>query len=171
MFLIASLLVVGGVAFAIDRAAGFLLMVIAGTLILWYPVAGILWVNNHAGISSFIIRSWQSLSGVRTPGEVYQECGGSSPIPSDTLWGVAVVVALWALSVFLVFFDILLGFGAIIGIPVGVVATGIGAVTSLLTRQKDALAFGLTILSFGLGLMVAMGLSMRIVHAATGAMC
>jgi nucleoside phosphorylase len=73
--------------------------------------------------------------------------------------------------VFLVFFDILLGFGAIIGIPVGVVATGIGAVTSLLTRQKDALAFGLTILSFGLGLMVAMGLSMRIVHAATGAMC
>lgn len=171
MFLIASFLVVGGVAFAVDRVAGTLLFVVAGTMILWYPMAAIMWFNDHTGSERFIIGSWQSLSGVRNPGEVYQQCGGGSSIPSNSLWGVALIAALWALSIFLVFINLFLGFGAIVGVPVGIVAAGLGAIGTLVTRTKEPLYAGLVILVCGLGCLVAAGLVMRIVHFSTGIMC
>jgi len=170
MVLIGLFLVFGGTTYAVSRAAPAVLVVIAGTLLLWYPMAAIMWLNDRIGTKNFIIHSWQSLSGVRTPGEVYQQCGGSSPIP-DTLWGVALVVCLWALSMFLVFFDIFLGFGAIIGVPLGLLAAALGAIGTLIFRSKDPLIGGLTVLMMGLGCMVAMGLAMRIVHFSTGIMC
>jgi hypothetical protein len=171
VILVGLFLACGGTAYAVSRAAPAILVVIAGTLLLWYPMAGIMWLNDRIGTNNFIVHSWQSLSGVNTPGEVYQQCGGSSSIPSDTLWGVALVVCLWALSAFLVFFDIFLGFGAIVGIPIGLVATALGALGTLALRTKDALLAGLTILVIGLGCMVAMGLAMRVVHFSTGIMC
>lgn len=171
MVILALFLVAGGTAYAINRAAPFLLVVGAIVVILWYPFAAIMWINDRTGIENMLVSSWQSLSGVQVPADVYQECGGSSPIPSDTLWGVVLIFLLWVLTAVLVFGNVIIGLGAVVGIPVGAIASGLGAIGSLALRTKEPLYVGLIILSVGLGCMVAAGLVMRIVNFTSGVMC
>ncbi len=151
MFFLIFLLVAGVTYSAVEKVAPTILAWIALSVILMYPLMWLMWVSNTLGFESFLVNSWQSLSGVSSPGDIVPECA-SGP----TLWALV----LWVLPVL----NAVPGFVAIFGLPIGAIWSFVGGLRYLLDRNSDWLKSGIGV--FGLGLLgvVLAGLVMRLTH-------
>ncbi|MDB5185010.1 MAG: hypothetical protein JWN38_818 [Candidatus Saccharibacteria bacterium] len=119
------------------------------------------WINDRTGITSFMVDSWQSLSGVNTPGAIVQNC-------SNTGVGTSLFVLLLALV------SAVFGMCAIFGIPIGIVGTFGGGISGLFSKDDERylpLMYGLAILTVGLGGLLLAGLDMRWMHSLSGSGC
>ena len=124
---------------------------------------GAMWLNDRLGTERMIVSSWQWLSGVRTPGEVIQEC---DPQP-ESGWYLLVLLALFALVLGVA----IVGLVGIVATPLGLLAAPIFAIHALFTRSADRLQTALSVLMLGPGAVIVAGIGFRLEHAISGWGC
>jgi hypothetical protein len=160
MFWIA-MLVASGVIYLIVNRMGLLLVAIAAvTVLLYFITLAAVWVNDSLGFQHFIVGSWQFLSGVDSPTEIMStSCVDyrSETIGID-LWRLVLALVVLIIAV-LNGIPILAG---IIGVALGSIVSVLGAIATLVYREKAFLVLGLAILFFGVAGVVVSGLAMRL---------
>lgn len=150
-----TILVVSGSSWVLARYIGpFIALGVLAGLVWW----GVMAVNDYIGISAAIVGSWKWLSGVDSARLIAQTCSPS-------------IVFRILIPLILALCNFALGLLAIFGTPIGAGATIVGAIRALVSRNKDLLAWGLRTLTYGLGAVVAAGLTMRLINIVTGIGC
>lgn len=157
MFWILAFLAAGSSYLLVSRLAPVVALALVGGPVL----LGVLWINDHTGVSAMLVGSWQFLSGVDTPGDIVASCpSGASASDSLGVWALPLILVGLGLALL----NLMLGLAVMFMLPFGVLK-GIGAgARSLWTSNVDGLESGLRTLAIGLGLVIASGLIMRLMH-------
>ena len=162
MFLVVSLFVTVSIAPAIRApvVAPVVAVLLAG-LTLVIPVAFVAWFNENTPIGEYLLSSFQSISGLSTSRDLLQHC------TSEPVFGLILTVVL---SILMLPVGIVGGL-ATIAVPVGVIATLFGILISVIKRSKAPVIWGTSVLALGMAGVVVAGLSLRLIHFASGLHC
>lgn len=128
------------------------------------------WINGFTGIGHLLIGSWQALSGVDTPGEVIVSCGRFGDY-NDTTTTTLGDVLISLLVLILAIANFIIGVCAIVGLPLGLGVSAVGAFRGLATGDRDWMKTGLGILTVAVGAAIVAGLVMRLMHVLSASTC
>jgi hypothetical protein len=149
-------------------AVGFLLV---GILI---PVVALVffanYVNDFTGVNDLLVESYQWIVGVENPNDMMPDhCVGGG---DDGFGSFLLTLAFLAIMFVVAVGTALVGMASIVGIPVGMVATLLGSLASLVKRDPAPLSVGLKILTLALGGAIAVGFALRVMNEVfTAVMC
>lgn len=165
MFWLALGLVSGGAYLAVGRFG----LLIAGSVLLAPAILFIAYVDQAVGILPLVIGSLEKIVGVSDLNQAIPDCPPASVEHSMgfLLFSLAVSVLLLGVAFLLVFVFL----GALVALPVGAASAVGGAVWTLATRDRTALAFGLAGLAVGAGLVLVGGLTLRLMAVVVLALC
>lgn len=149
-----------------------LLLAFALGVVVFYILTAVQWVDNHSGVSTFMVKSFQTLSGVDTPGQVVQDnqCHFGTGALNFDLFGFLATMVLSLVVIGLAVVNAVPGIVAMVTLPVALAVLLVGCISTIISvgEEKKILAGGLALLTFGCGAVIVAGLMMRMIHALSG---
>lgn len=173
MYWILILVGTGSAYWAVQSIAPAIFVGIAVGLITLPIILAAEWINGFTGISHLLIGSWQALSGVDTPGEIIAQCEkgfheGNYDKTTTTTFG-DILISFLVLIIAIV--NAIISVCAIVGLPLGLGVSAVGAFRGLATGNRDWMRTGLGILTFAVGAAIVAGLVMRLMHVLSASTC